>query len=149
MFYEFERRAVAFLKRIEGMKPCASRQQAYESLLAHWHAVESTYHDDKAYLDALLKKKMTAENDWHCLEGNPCYWQSPKAPQLRIYVHDDGAIVIQRLGAREGRILFALSSAQPAFHPPKAAHDKAGMQEFTGAVQSAAVPQPQKSLSKM
>ena len=171
MFYEFERRAVAFLKRVEGMQPCASRQQAYEKLLAHWHAVESTYRDDKAYLDALLLKKMSAENDWHCLDGNPCYWQSPKVPQLRIYLHDDGAIVIQRLGGtREDRILFALTSAQPAFHPPKSAHEprhepesppepepepepeqeqEHTIQGFASAVHSAAVSLPAQSLSKM
>lgn len=150
LFYEFERRAVAFLKRVEGMEPCASRQQAYESLLTHWHAVESSYHeDDKAYLDALLHKKMSAENDWHCLDGNPCYWQSPKVPQLRIYVHDDGAIVIQRLGGtREGRILFALTSAQPAFHPPKPLDDPK-IKGFASAVHSAAASAPQQSLSKM
>ncbi len=116
MHYEFERRVVAFLKRIESMSPCISRQQAYEELLAHWHAVESCYRDDKALLDALRRKKMTPENDWHCLDGNPCYWQSPKAPQMRVYIHDDGAIVIQRLGGlRDGRILFALNSAVAAF----------------------------------
>lgn len=116
MHYEFERRAVAFLKRIESMQPCTSRQQAYESLLAHWHAVESRYRGDKDSLDRLLGKKMTPENDWHCLDCDPCYWQSPRAPQMRVYIHDDGAIVIQRMGGtREGRILFALTSAIPAF----------------------------------
>ena len=146
MFYEFERRAVAFLKRVEGMEPCASRQQAYERLLGHWHAVESSYHHDKEYLDALLHKKMSEENDWHSLDSDPCYWQSPKVPQLRIYVHDDGAIVIQRLGAsREGRILFALTSAQPAFHPPKSAHEVA---DFASAVHGASVPLPEKSLQR-
>ncbi|MCD2511693.1 hypothetical protein [Comamonas endophytica] len=150
MFYEFERRAVAFLKRVEGMEPCASRQQAYDSLLRHWHAVESSYHDDKAYLDALLKKKMSEDNDWHCLDGDPCYWQSPKVPQLRIYIHDDGAIVIQRLGgSREGRILFASTSAQPAFHPPRPADAKEPIQGFASAVQSAATSKPEQSLSKM
>lgn len=147
MFYEFERRAVAFLKRVEAMEPCASRQQAYESLLKHWHAVESSYHDDKDYLDALLHKTMSEENDWHCLDSNPCYWQSPKVPQLRIYVHDDGAIVIQRLGGtREGRILFALNSAQPGFHPARPAQEITG---FASAVQTAAMPRPEKSLSKL
>lgn len=125
MNYEFERRAVAFLKRIESLPPCSSRQQAYESLLAHWHAVESCYLEDKAVLDALLCKKMTPENDWHCLDCNPCYWQSPKAPEIRVYLHDDGSIVIQRLGgARDGGILFALNSATPPFaslHEPDSA----------------------------
>ncbi|WP_159915525.1 hypothetical protein [Pantoea sp. 18069] len=145
MFYEFERRAVAFLKRIESMAPCSSRQQAYDSLLAHWHAVESNYHDDQAYLDALLHTKMSLENNWHGLDGNPCYWQSPRVPQLRVYIHDDGAIVIQRLGGtREDRILFALNSAQPVFHSPKPESEGAA---FASAVQYAAVPEA--SLSKM
>ena len=135
MFYEFERRAVAFLRRIESMPPCISREQAYESVLMHWHAVESSYRDDKAYLDALLQKKMTPENDWHCLDENPCYWQSPKAPQIRLYIHDDGTIVIQRLGgAREGRILFALNSAKAVFLPAKPVPSSG----FASAVQSAA-----------
>lgn len=147
MFYEFERRAVAFLKRIESMAPCSSRQQAYDSLLAHWHAVESSYHDDPAYLDGLLHTQMSAENNWHCLDGNPCYWQSPRAPQLRIYIHDDGAIVIQRLGGtREDRILFALNSAQPVFYPPRAESQGTG---FASAVQFAASGAPESSLSKM
>lgn len=128
MFYEFERRAVAFLKGIESMAPCTTREQAYERLLGHWHAVESIYRDDKAYLDALLHKKMAGENDWHCLDGDPCYWQSPKVPSLRIYIHNDGTIVIQRLaGAREGRILFALNSARQAFSAPRAGQDDANL----------------------
>lgn len=127
MNYEFERRAVAFLKRIESMPPCISRQQAYESLLAHWHAVESCYLEDKAALDVLLHKKMTPENDWHCLDSDPCYWQSPKTPEMRVYIHDDGAIVIQRLGgARDGGILFALNSATLAFATLPAS-DSAGL----------------------
>ena len=147
MFYEFERRAIAFLKRIENMAPCTSRQQAYNSLLAHWHAVESDYHDDQAYLDGLLHTQMSAENNWHCLDSNPCYWQSPRAPQLRIYIHDDGAIVIQRLGGtREDRILFALNSAQPVFHAAKPESQGAG---FANTVQCAALPSSESSLSKM
>ena len=144
MNYEFERRAVAFLKRIEGMPPCSSRQQAYESLLAHWHAVESCYLEDKTALDALLRKKMTPENDWHCLDCNPCYWQSPKAPEIRVYIHDDGSIVIQRLGgSRDGGILFALNSATPAFaslHEPDSA-------DLAHAAHAAVCPPP--LLSKM
>ncbi len=128
MHYEFERRAVAFLKRIESMSPCTSRQQAYEGLLAHWHAVESRYCGDSDSVDSLLGKKMTPENDWHCLDGDPCYWQSPRAPQMRVYIHGDGAIVIQRMdGMREGRILFALTSAVPAFAVPAASGASAAL----------------------
>jgi hypothetical protein len=66
---------------------------------------------------------------------------------LRIYIHDDGAIVIQLLGGtREDRILFALNSAQPVFHSPKPESQGAG---FASAVQCASLPSSESSLSKM
>lgn len=93
----YERRFYALLKAIESEPRCTSRQEAHDMLLKHWILVSHKQLLPEPLIKTMSLRNLSEECGWRNLEKNPCYWDSKTTPGVRIYLHDNGQIVMQRI----------------------------------------------------
>ncbi|MGE8397150.1 MAG: hypothetical protein ACN6NT_06075 [Comamonas sp.] len=108
----YERRFFALLKIIEQQPRCSNRQEAHDQLLKVWILVCQEHLLPKGLIEKMFFRSLSAQHGWHDLDKDPCYWDSKTSPGVRIYLHDNGEIVIQRINdAGQHEILFHKKSA--------------------------------------
>jgi hypothetical protein len=108
----YERRFFALLKVVEQQPSCSSRQEAHDLLLQGWILVSKEHLLPQGLVEKLFFRSLTPAHGWHDLDKNPCYWDSKTSPGVRIYLHDNGEIVMQRINdAGQHEILFHKKSA--------------------------------------
>lgn len=103
----FERRFYALLKAVDPQPRCTSRQEAHDLLLKHWVLICEKNGLPKTQVERMKSHNLSTAHGWHNLDQNPCHWDSNTSPGVRIYLHDDGLIVMQRINDGEQQeILF-------------------------------------------
>lgn len=108
----YERRFFALLKVVEQQPRCSSRQEAHDLLLKGWILVCKDQLLPKGLVEKMFFRNLSPKHGWHDLDKNPCYWDSKTSPGVRIYLHDDGEIVMQRINdTGQQEILFHKKSA--------------------------------------
>lgn len=112
-----ERRFYALLKAVESEPSCSSRQEAHDMLLRHWIAVSEKYGLPGPLIRKMHARGLRPEHGWRDLDQNPCYWESRTTPGVRIYLHDNGQIVMQRINDPSGHEILYLKTSHPS--PPK------------------------------
>lgn len=108
MKYPFERRLRALLAKLEQAPECRSRMAAHELLCELWLQVHIAYGASEPLIKRLRARRLCEEHGWQALDADPCYWESAEQPLVRIYLHNNGAIVIQSAEPGESNILFNL-----------------------------------------
>lgn len=100
-----------WLKILERSGPSHSREQAFEHFMTTWlqAAIEAGAESD--YQSFVRSRRLIPEHGWFNLQGNPCWWDSSAAPVTRIYLHDNGGLVVQLLKTEGREILFASAGA--------------------------------------
>ena len=93
----YERRFFALLAAIDSMPRCTTRQQAHDLLLHSWIQICSKYGLTKSQAERMALRTICPEHGWKDIDQTPCYWDSKTSPGVRIYLHDDGTIVMQRI----------------------------------------------------
>ena len=93
----FERRFYALLKAVDPQPRCTSRQEAHDLLLKHWVLICEKNGLPKLQVERMKSRSLSTAHGWHNLDKNPCYWDLSTSPGVRIYLHDDGLIVMQRI----------------------------------------------------
>lgn len=101
------RRIFKFLETLEKAPACSSREEAYELFHASWVQVnkDSTVPDKD--IENFQAMRLSAENGWMDLENDPCHLPSVEHTGLRVYLHNNGQIVIQDLSNPVKPILLA------------------------------------------
>jgi hypothetical protein len=108
----YEKRFFALLKVVEQQPSCSNRQEAHDLLLKVWIQVCKEHLLPKGLVEKMLFRELSAQHGWHDLHKNPCFWDSKTSPGVRIYLHDNGEIVMQRINdAGQHEILFHKKSA--------------------------------------
>ena len=86
--------------------PCSSAQEAHDMLMAAWQEVHRTCQSSPRYQAALAKRRLCEEHGWRDLDKSVCYFDSDEQPPVRVYLHQDGSVVIQRMEQSNIEILF-------------------------------------------
>lgn len=100
-------------QRLQASPLCSSAEQAHDLLTSTWLAVNEQRQAPEEVLRHLRRRKLIAEHGWHNLDGDPCYRQADEAPDIRINLHRNGAIVFERLTEEASTVLFVLPGSQP------------------------------------
>ncbi|MEG2045766.1 MAG: hypothetical protein RR100_02855 [Comamonas sp.] len=108
--HSFEMRVAMLVERLQHIRPCASAQEAHDVVIEEWRQVHRDCHISPRYLALLDNRSLCAEHGWHDLDQPVCYFDSDELPPMRIYLHRDGSIVIQRMQPDNVQILFTLPS---------------------------------------
>lgn len=101
-----EERFVNLLNQLKHMPPCSSRQEAHDMLLLLWIRICEGAGARRELLNRMRQRTLCAEHGWKNLDKSPCHLDSDTLPGIRIYLHANGTIVIQRQGgAQDSEIL--------------------------------------------
>lgn len=100
------------MSRLEAATACASREQAYEQLQALWVETHIYFAAPEAELRRIRSRRLTESHGWKDLERDPCYIDPDADPSVRIYLHRDGSMVIQRVRQGSSRIIFSRQGLQ-------------------------------------
>jgi len=101
-------RVAMLVERLQHIRPCSSAQQAHDVVVAQWRQVHEDCKISPRYLALLEARRLCPEHGWHDLDKAACYFDSQELPPMRIYLHRDGGIVIQRMQPDNIEILFTL-----------------------------------------
>lgn len=112
-----ERRFFALLKAVESHPPCTSRQEAHDLLLHHWIDVCERYGLPDALIRKMHHRTLSTGHGWKDLDQDPCYWESRTTPGVRIYLHHNGQIVMQRINDPSSHVIMYLKTSPSV--PPK------------------------------
>ena len=108
------RRIFAFLAALEKAPDCASREEAFELVHSTWLKVNMESATPDKDIEAFRHMQLRAEDGWQNLEGDPCHLQSIEHSGLCLYLHSDGAFVIQDLSSPSHPILMSKLGAKPS-----------------------------------
>lgn len=110
-----EDRFFALLGQLKHMPPCSSRQEAHDMLLLLWMRICEGAGARRHLINGMRQRTLCPEHGWKNLDKSPCYWDSGKSLGIRIYLHANGTIVIQRQGgAMDSEILHFSTKQQLA-----------------------------------
>lgn len=94
-----EERFFTLLNQLKHMPPCSSRQEAHDMLLLLWMRICEGAGARRELLNRMRQRTLCAEHGWKNLDKSPCHLDSDTLPGIRIYLHSNGTIVIQRQGS--------------------------------------------------
>lgn len=95
------------LGRLNHQPPCTTRMQAHDLLLKLWIDVARQTGAPSALLSKMKQRTISHEHGWTRITADPCYWSSSTTPGVRISLHHDGTIVMQRINdASAAEIVF-------------------------------------------
>lgn len=106
LHHSFDMQVDMLIARLQKAPACSSAQEAHDALLGAWQQVHRDCQSSPRYQAALAKRRLCAEHGWRDLDKAACYFDSDEQPPIRIYLHRDGSMVIQRMEKANADILF-------------------------------------------
>lgn len=103
----FETRLVTLLHKLEAAPICDSAEEAFTLFHQAWLLTNEEHNSPEALLTAWRQQRLCAEHGWQGLNSPVCYRNFDESPSIRIYLHPDGSLVIQRVTPASGSILCA------------------------------------------
>lgn len=95
------------LERLQAHPPFSSRDEAAQWLRDTWVDLHIEAGASQRRLRILRGAKVCTEQGWVDVDKKVCYLQSPENPPVRLFLHDDGSIVLQQMMTSRNEILFA------------------------------------------
>ncbi|MBP7353283.1 hypothetical protein [Comamonas sp. UBA7528] len=128
MLSTFETRFSTLLKKLEAAPSCDNAEAAFTLFRDLWVASNEEHASPSSVLEYLRSRRFCAEHGWQGLSTGVCYVDNSESPDTRLYLHQDGSIVIQRLTPDSSTILFSKpgrrkKTEQAASVPAGASHD--------------------------
>ena len=114
MQYSFDQLLDMLLSLLEAAPACSSREQSFEQLRTLWLQTHSYFAAPESELRRLAGRRLVELHGWKDLDKDPCYLDHDpgNGSALRIYLHRDGGMVIQRLQGDGRQILFSRLGVQ-------------------------------------
>lgn len=106
MIHSFDVRLRAWLERMESAPPCSNQQTAFNLVISEWIEANLSLGVPERFLHRLRGAEFTEERGWKGIGTKVAYWDIEDFQIIRIYLHDDGAIVLQRLEGPRKEILL-------------------------------------------
>ena len=94
-------------ERLHSAAPFGSRKEAEKWLRDAWVQIHIETGASSRRIRIMKSARICEEQGWHDVDKNVCFLQSPDYPPLRLFVHNDGAIVLQRIFTDKNEIIFA------------------------------------------
>lgn len=91
------RRIFTFLSEMEKAPPCKNREEAFDLVKKLWIDANLSMNATKSELRSFIDLQLHKEHGWQDLDRDPCYLPSIQQTDVRLYLHLDGTIVIQRM----------------------------------------------------
>lgn len=107
MLSTFETRLTTMLKKLETAPSCDSAEAAFALFRDLWVATNVEHESPISVIERLRGRRFCVEHGWQGLSTGASYVDSSESPDLRIYLHSDGAIVLQRISPQSSTIVFA------------------------------------------
>ncbi|CAB5722350.1 Uncharacterised protein [Delftia tsuruhatensis] len=109
MQYSFGQLLDMLLSLLEAAPACSSREESFEQLRSLWLQTHTYFSAPDTELRRIASRRLAESHGWKDLEGDPCHLDHDpgNGNALRIYLHRDGGMVIQRLQGDGGQILFS------------------------------------------
>ena len=96
-----------FLTKLQQHPVPTNRDEAFQAIKTCWSESMLAYGASTEWLHAYLATTMTEECGWRNLDADPCYWDNQYRQSIRIYVHRNGTIIMQRKNSEDPQILFS------------------------------------------
>jgi len=107
MISSFDTRLNTLLKKLDAATACDSAESAFELLCTHWLETNIEHESPASMQHYIRSRRLVAEQGWKGLETTVCYLDSSEMPSIRLYLHQDGTIVIQRIESSNSNILYS------------------------------------------
>ena len=93
--------------QLQKVPPFANREEAANWLRDAWVALHIEQGASKRRISILKQARICTEQGWVDVDQEVCYLDSPEDPPIRLFLHRDGAIVLQQMDTQQSEILFA------------------------------------------
>lgn len=113
------RRIFGFLTEMEKAPACRSRQEAFLLFKSLWIEVNQLFETPEDDMQLFLQLELCKECGWKDLAADPCYLPSIEHTNVRLYLHHDGTIVLQRMEDDAQPILLFKQGAKALRAPLK------------------------------
>ncbi|WP_284337054.1 hypothetical protein [Comamonas sp. NoAH] len=108
------RRIFSFLTALENSPACSCREEAFQLVKKLWVEANLSMHASQEVLTAIRTLELDEAHGWVDLDRDPCYLPNVQESDVRLYLHNDGTIVIQRMELGVHPILlFKLGCGRP------------------------------------
>ena len=107
MLSTFDTRFSTLLKKLESAPSCSSAQEAFDVFKQLWLESNIEHESPEKTLEHVKSRKLVAEHGWQGIGTSLCFVNIAEAPDIRVYLHSDGSIVVQRMAPGNGTILFS------------------------------------------
>lgn len=96
-----------YVRKLEHQPAPTNREEAFKLITTYWRETMLEYGASAEWAREYDAAGMTEKDGWKNLDADPCYWDNHYKQRIRIYVHRNGTIVIQRRNGRDPKILFS------------------------------------------
>lgn len=116
---------------MEQSPPCKTREEAFELVKKLWIEANLCMEATDEAIQPFRELELCERHGWKDLDRDPCYLPSIQKTNVRLYIHNNGTIVIQRMEHGVHPILlFKLGCGQP-MKKKSAAHREATIDELS------------------
>lgn len=102
-----------FLDRLQAAPPFSSRDEAAAWMRDAWCTIHIEAGSSKRRIEIMKNARICPEQGWRDIDKVVCYLQSPENPPVRLYVHNDGTVVVQHMRPGRSEILLAKPGKSP------------------------------------
>lgn len=108
----FDSRLHSWLGKIEAAEPCHSQQDAHDLIMRLWVQVNLEVGAGEDLIQELNKRRLCMEHGWQGLDSDVAFANIEENLRVRVYLHNDGSIVVQAIEEHAFRILGALPATR-------------------------------------
>ena len=117
MLSSMERMLDEFIRGLEGASPCSSVFEAHSLVCSKLLEVNERNTAPEAVLNRIKGNQLSAEHGWINVEGDPCFQDFGTEGLIRVSLHRNGTIVVQRMHAASPEVLFVQLGVDSTFQP--------------------------------
>ena len=113
MISSFDTRLATLLKKLEMAPACDSAESAFSLFTEQWLAANVDHESPEKALAYIRSRRLCAEHGWVGVGSSVCYIDSSEMAHIRLYLHFDGSIVLQRLEPSAGNVILFTKPGRP------------------------------------
>lgn len=96
-----------YVRKLEAQPIPTDRETASQLIHSFWRETMMEYGASEKWAREFDATGMTEKDGWKNLDADPCYWDNQYQKKIRIYVHNNGTIIMQRRNSEDPKILFS------------------------------------------
>lgn len=117
MVSSMERMLDEFIRSMTNASPCASVFEAHSLVCRKLLEVKERNTTSDATINLVEGNQLSVEHGWTNVEGDPCFQDFGTEGLMRVSLHRNGTIVVQRMQGASPEVLFVQLGADSTFQP--------------------------------